>query len=406
MSSPVLDPSADPWRPLDGLRVLELQRTAMAAYAGRLFREYGAEVVLLEDPDAVAEVRAAGPFVPGDADPNGGGLHRYLNAGKLGVAVRDAHPDGRALVQRLAAKADLVIHEYPGDGAAERGLTYAALRAGAPGVVVLGLTPFGADGPYAHWKATENILFALSGRMYIQGQPDRSPLAFAPGAVACQVAATAAGAAIAALWAASEQGEGREVEVSGLEAQLASVDNLLLMWTMGGYETPRGFYPPYTYPTADGNVLLGAVGPKYVGGMAAALGRPDLATDPRFASPVALAEHQLEFDEIVLPFFLGHSRHAVVERMQAHGVMCAPVEPPADVLNNPQYSARGFFQPLDAESAEFNVAGPSFRLQQDVLPPVPAGAPALGQHSGEVLSRWLGLSAAEVSQLALLGAVR
>lgn len=391
------------WSPLAGLRVLELSRTAIGAYTGKLFREYGAEVVLVDDPDFPSEVRQAGPF-PVDAADADGLLHRYLHAGKRGLAVRDAQPDGRALVRRLAAAAQLIIHEQPETGARERGLTYPQLKDENPGAVVLALTPFGQTGPYADWRATENVLFAMSGRMNMQGEPHRMPLAYAPMVVASQIAATAAGVAVAALLEAETTGAGREIDLSALEAQLASVDNLFLAWTMGHYEVPRGFYPPYTYPCADGYVLLGAVGPRYLIGLAAMLDRPNLLVDARFNTPVALAQHQQEFDEIVIPFFLARTRAELVEDLQARGVMCSPLHTAADAPQNPQFTARAFFQPLDRET-DAAAPGPSFRLEADVPPPAPKRAPGTGQHSRAVLRSWLALAEDAIDALAGVGAI-
>ncbi len=395
--------SPGPWRPLEGLRVLELQSGPVAAYAGKLFREYGAEVVLLEDPGMRSEIRSEGPFAPGAAGINDGGLHRYLNAGKLGVSLRDGHPDGRALVRRLALAADLFVHELTAESAASRGLAFAGLHEESAALVVLAITPFGGSGPYAGWKATENVLFAMSGRMHLHGQAGRAPLGYAPMIVSSQIAATAAGAAIAALFEASAGGAGREVEVSGLEAQLASVDTLFLLWTMAGYETPRGFYPPYTYPCADGSVLLGAVGLKYLTGIAQFLGLPGLPADPRFNTPQALAQHQEEFDEIVIPHFLSKTRDEIVASLQGFGTLCAPIIPLEEVPSNPQYRERGFFRPLDTEHPDTAVPGPSFRLDAGVSPPVLPPAPARGQDTAAVLVRWLDCDGSEISELAGLG---
>jgi crotonobetainyl-CoA:carnitine CoA-transferase CaiB-like acyl-CoA transferase len=396
--------TAAAWSPLEGIRVLEISRTTVGAYAGRLFREYGADVVLVEDPADESQTRRYGPFYAPDGETGAGGLHRYLNAGKRGIAVADAHPDGRALIAQLAGSADLVIHELTAPDAKLRGLTHRQLAATRPGVVVLGITPFGEDGPRSHWRATEEILFALSGRMALQGEPQRRPLAYAPVIVSAQIATTACGVAMAALTSAELTGEGGDIDVSGLEAQLCSVDNLFLMWTLGRWEPPRGLYPPYTYPCADSYILLGAVGPRYLAGMARAIGRPELVVDERFSTPVRLAEHQAEFDEIFIPFFLQYGVAELLPKLQDAGVMCAPLHAPAAVLDDAQYAYRGFFQPLDSSSS-LRVPGPEFRLDAGAAPPAPAPAPSLGQHTADVLADWLGIDARQADRLRRLGAL-
>lgn len=393
-----------PWLPLEGLKVLEVSRTATGAYAGKLFREYGAEVVLVEDPGIESPVRSYGPHSTRGAAADGGGLHRYLNAGKKGVSARDASLDGRAVISELASKADVVLHEYVRSEAEARGLTYDQLADANPAVVVVGITPFGEDGPYASWSATEEILFAMSGRMLLQGEPDRHPLNYAPFVVSSQIATTAAGAAIAAVTGAESSGTGCGIDISGLEAQLSSVDNLFLMYTMSGWEPPRGLYPPYTYPTADGAILLGAVGPRFLDGMARAAGHPEITLDPRFSNPTALAEHIGEFDELMLPFFLGHETVELVDILQNHGVLCAPLQSGRTALSDPQYARRKFFQPLDSELPA-PVPGPIFRLESEVPPPVLLPAPWPGQHTVEVLRDWLSAEQETIRNLLELGAI-
>lgn len=394
-----MNPSAGPWEPLSGLRVLEISSTPAGAYAGKLFREYGAEVVTVEDPATESFVRAYGPHAEGSPS-NDGGLHRYLNAGKksVGVGVTSSRLRAGEVVARLAANADIVIHELTREEADERGLTYAQLSKDSPAVVVLAITAFGEDGPRARWRATEEILFAMSGRMILQGEPERHPVNYAPMIVWSQIATTAAGAAIAAQAQAEETGVGCDIDVSGLEAQLSSVDNLFLMWTFSGWEPPRGLYPPYTYPTADGAILLGAVGPRFLDGMARAAGKPELSSDPRFNTPTALAEHIAEFDGEMLPFFLAHETTELVAILQDHGVLCAPLQSGKTALSDPQYTYRRFFQPLDTETPGL-VPGPIARLEADVEPPVPMPAPALGANTAEVLRSWLGMELAEIEQL-------
>ena len=194
------------------------------------------------------------------------------------------------------------------------------------------------------------------------------------------------------------------VDISGIEAQLSSVDNLFLMYTFSGWEPPRGLYPPYTYPTADGSILLGAVGPRFLDGMARAAGQPTISSDPRFNSPMALAEHLAEFDELMLPFFLGHGTVELVALLQNHGVLCAPLQSAQTALHDPQYTHRSFFRPLDTDVSA-RVPGPIFRLDAGVAPPVPDPAPSQGQHTAEVLADWLALDAEKIRRLLELGAV-
>jgi crotonobetainyl-CoA:carnitine CoA-transferase CaiB-like acyl-CoA transferase len=396
--------TSNPWLPLAGLKVLEVSKTAVGAYAGKLFREFGADVVVVEDPDGESPVRSYGPHAIDGGGADQGGLARYLHAGKRSVAIRDGRSDGRSLCADLAARADLVLHEFVKTSAEERGLTYAQLANRNAAVVVVAVTPFGEDGPYASWSATEEVLFAMSGRMRQQGEPQRHPVNYAPFVVSSQIATTAAGAAMAALHRAEETGEGCALDISGLEAQLSSVDNLFLMWTFSRWEPPRGLYPPYTYPTADGLVLLGAVGDKYLQGMARASGHVEIIDDPRFNSPTALAENIAEFDALMLPFFLSHGTVELVQILQDHGVIAAPLQSGKTALGDPQYRHRTFFQPLDRELTAA-VPGPFFRLEADQPPPTPAPAPRVGQHTARVLREWLGCGEASVRQLIELGVV-
>src|SRR5581483_12233746 len=161
--------------PLHGIRVLELGGFVSAPFTGKLLADYGADVIKVEPPDG-DPARRHGPF-PGDhPDAETSALYLYLNTNKRSVVLDLATGDGQAGLRRLARDADLLIENLPPGQLDGWGLGYPVLAGANPRLVVVSLTPYGQDGPYATAPATNLTMFAAGGQMAITGDPDREPL--------------------------------------------------------------------------------------------------------------------------------------------------------------------------------------------------------------------------------------
>src|SRR5262245_53060429 len=160
---------------LAGLQVLECGEMVAAAYATKLLADLGADVIKIEPP-AGDPARQYGPFPGGTANPERSGLYLYLNTNKRSVALDLGRPQGRALLDRLAARADLLVHNFPPPVMDAIGITYDALAAHNPRLVMTSITPFGLRGPRRDWQATDLTLWNAGGIAYLNGSPEAEDL--------------------------------------------------------------------------------------------------------------------------------------------------------------------------------------------------------------------------------------
>ena len=374
---------------LSDVTVLDLSDNIAGAYCGRLVAGFGADVIKVE-PSGIGDwARSVGPFPEDIPNPEKSGLFLHLNAGKRSIELDLEHEDGREALRRLAARADVIIETFPPGFMASMGLGLDVLKGANPSLVMTSITPFGQTGPYRDFRATDFGVFAMSGRMYVHGLPERGPLPYAPDVVWYQVGATAAAATLGGLLVSRLQGVGQQVDVSSQEALIGNVDSRCLFYEYTGVKTSRerwpGGIPQGAYPCQDGYVVMGVGYDVYFRRLCEAMGSPDVAADPRFAESEARSRNAEEFDALFIEWLMQHTKREVFELCQAHKVMCAPVLSFEELMEDPQLLARGFFgrtkHPWIGELPEL---GAPVKMSET---PWRTGltAPLLGEHTREVL---------------------
>ncbi|HEX3915939.1 MAG TPA: CoA transferase [Caulobacteraceae bacterium] len=361
--------------PLSGLRVVELADGVAAAYCGRQFATWGADVVVLE-PEAGAPLRRAQPFA---TDPRGTQhslLWLYVAANKRALA--DGLPRREAL-DALLSGADIFVTDYTDDRLAVLGVTLAGLSRSHPHLSIVSITPFGLSGPYAGFEASELVVQALSGYMASNGDMGRPPLRL-PGHIGAYLAGVNGFVgALAAYYAKARGGRGDVVEVSEMET-LSSITPFLRIEYMGG-DKVRGGGPESgvrLFPCKDGYVSLSPL----VAGEHARLCQ--VLDIPEGAIPAdLLTGPAAEVIRRAFAFFAQYTREktadAVFNGLEALGVMCGKLHAPADLLQLEQLRARQFYRTIehpDLGPAPF--AGPAARLANG-RPAPPAPAPAAGE---------------------------
>jgi crotonobetainyl-CoA:carnitine CoA-transferase CaiB-like acyl-CoA transferase len=369
------------------VRVLDLADLA-GAFAGRLLVGLGAEVIRIEPPGG-DPLRASDPLA-----------FAHWHAGKRSVTLDLATPRGLERVRRLAATADVVLDSGPPRRLDALGAGWTALAAVNPALVLVSITPFGADGPRAAWRATSLVLSALGGMAWLSGPPDGPPLD-APREQAYQLAgAVGAIGALLGLRARRRTGRGQLVEVAVQEVVAATLEYGTLRYVHEGVVHRRtgNRYPhvPHgVFPSRDGHVAGGFGGsPRMWDGLLAWMQEAGAARDlgeARFGDePTRLAARQHIFAAIEA-FTAGFTKEAFHREAQRRRLPWAPVARAEDLLASPQLRARGFFVAVEVDGRPLEDVGFAFGFPEGRRPtrlvvPAPGEAdaecPAAGAGEG------------------------
>jgi len=378
--------------PLDGVRIVELATGVAGPFAGRFLADAGAEVIKIEPPGG-DPARGEGPF-PGDVvDPERSGAFLYLNTNKRALVADCGRAEDRDLLVALLDDAAVVIEGEGHAALGAWGLDDATVARRWPSLCRVSVTGFGLDGPYAGWRSSEIVAFAMGGPMHTMGLEGREPHRMAGTVIRMQCGNMAALATLAALTVAERSGRGVRVDVSNFETQAGSIDRRLpyLVWhrftgrpigRQGGHRA--GLIPAGVYPADDGYVQVLAA-PGWLSRLAELLGDEEVIA--RFADPDWMDDDELPvlFDTALHVWTLGRDRYRAQEEAQASGLGVMAVNTPLDVLADPQFLARGFWQQLDHPVAgRYTVPGAPFRMPGAFVLRRPA--PTLDQHGPEIRS--------------------
>jgi crotonobetainyl-CoA:carnitine CoA-transferase CaiB-like acyl-CoA transferase len=399
--------------PLAGLRVLDLGTRIAAPFCAGLLGEQGADVIKVEQPGSGDFMREIGPFVDTDEGPYSL-FWSVEGRGRRSVTIDLRREEGQDLFRRLAAGCDVVCENFR-PGTLER--WHIAPADLAPHLVVVRISAFGQDGPYAQRPGLDRLGIGYGGLLHLTGDPDRPPVR--PGVTTSDylTGVFAAQAATAALYR-RDAGRGAEAGRGAvIDACLYASVLRILEWTVAGYDrlgivreregNRLGTSAPLdNYPTADGKyVCLVAGSDVNYARLCRAMGREDLIGDPRFAT---LRDRAARSDEIngIVAGWTATLPAAQVERLAVeHDVPVATAYTAADIAADPHMAARG-----DLVTVADPVAGPVLQQAAAVRlageeRDVPAGAPRLGQHTREVLAELVGLGDDELDELVADGVI-
>lgn len=401
------DGAATATGPLAGLRVLEMGQLIAGPFAGQLLGDLGADVVKVEDPTAGDPIRSWGRELP-----QGESLWwSVIGRNKQSVTLNLRSSEGQGLARRLAAEADVLIENFR-PGTMERwGLGYEDLKKLNPGLVMVRVSGFGQDGPYASRPGYGAIGEAMGGLRYVVGDPSTPPSRTGISIGDTLAAMFATIGALAALREREATGLGQVVDSAIYEAVLGVMESLVPEWTTAGFQRERTgailpkIAPSNVYPTSDdGWILIAANQDTVFRRLAEAMGRPELGEDPRFTTHVARGEHQQELDDIVADFTRALSLAEAEALLNEHGVPNGRIYRPRDMVEDPHFAARGTITEV-----EHPVLGTV--AMQNVFPRLSRSAgqvrwpgPRLGEHTDQVLRR-IGLTDEQVTALHEAGVV-
>ncbi|MGW0364686.1 CaiB/BaiF CoA transferase family protein [Streptomyces sp. NPDC002990] len=394
--------------PLSDIRVIETGTLLAGPFCGQLLGDHGAEVIKLEDPGRGDPMRQWGR-----ERPYGKSLWWPVVArNKKSVTCDLRRQEGQALVRRLVAHADVLVENFR-PGTLERwGLGFEELSAVNPGLVMVRVTGYGQNGPYAPRAGFGSIGEAMGGIRHITGEPDRPPSRAGISLGDALAGTMAAYGAVMALHARARTGTGQIVDSALYEAVLAYMESLLPEWEVGGYQRERtgpvlpNVAPSNVYPTADGAAVLIAANQDTVfRRLTEVMDRTDLAEDPQYATHTARGAHQSELDDLIATWTVGQEADALLGALHAAGVPAGKTFTAADMLTDPHFAAR---------EAIVRLPHPDFGdiPMQNVVPKLSGtpGAvrwvgPELGAHNDEIYGDLLGLTRGERDELAADGVI-
>ncbi len=391
--------------PLEGVRVLDLGTRIAAPFCAGLLGEMGADVVKIEQPGRGDFMREIGPFLPTD-DGEGYSLFWAIEGrGRRSVTLDLRREEGQDLFRRLAATADVVVENFrPG--------TLEQWHIGPtdldPTLVVVRISAFGQDGPYAARPGLDRMGIGYGGLLQLTGYPDRPPVRVGVTISDYLTGVFSAHAAVSALYARDARRSGKGAVI---DAALYGAPLRILEWTIAAYDRMgvvreregnrlANSAPLDNYPTADGKyVCIVAGSDANFGRLCKAMDRLDLLDDPRFTKLVDRAKHGDEINGIVSEWTGARTAADIEEACVVCDVPVATAYTAADMFADPHFAARG-----DLVEVDDAVAGPTrqqapFPRFAGDRPLAPSGAPRLGEHTREVFGDVLGLSDAELDAL-------
>lgn len=391
--------------PLTGVRVLDLTRVLAGPFTTMLLADLGAEVVKVEEPGVGDESRRIGPFA--------NGVSTYfisINRGKKGLTLNLKSQAGRRVFLDLVKQADILVENFRPGVMRKLALDYATLRTVQPRLVYAACSGFGQTGPYAERPAYDMIVQGMGGVMSITGELGGPPVRVGVSIGDLAAALFTGFGILAALAHARATGEGQMVDVGMLDCQVAILENAIMRTLVTG-EVPRplgsrhpSIAPFEAFPAADGQVIL-AVGTKQWERFCQAIGRPELADHPHFATNALRADHVDELCEILTPITRQKPVDVWIKEMEAIGIPCGPVNTVDQVIQDPQVRAREMIvRLLDPEAGSVCVAG--IPIKMSATPgAIQGSAPRLGEDTEAVLADWLHLPPDTVAELRKSGVV-
>jgi crotonobetainyl-CoA:carnitine CoA-transferase CaiB-like acyl-CoA transferase len=374
-----------------GLRVLDLGQGVAAPYCAMLLAMHGAEVIKLE-PLAGDWSRGLGMRY-GDHTA----MSAHYNRGKRSLALDLKARAAREIAVTLAARADIVIEGFRPGVAARLGLGYEALRAQNPRLLYLSVSGFGQDGPYTALPCTDSVAQAFSGLMSVNLGNDGAPHRIGAIIVDTLTGLYAAQALGVALYARERSGEGRRIEVSLAQCAAAILGHKLAEHVLEGGSPRQLNTPTGAYRTRDGWIMVALVREEQYARLMSALGRPDLANDPRFADFAARAAHAAVLGDIIGRIIAADTTEAWLSRLREADILADRVNGFDDWLADPHIVATGGAIGVEQSGmGQFPTPRtPGIPLAVDAgMPP----APAIGEHGAAILAE-IGIDAATIARL-------
>ncbi|HEY8872129.1 MAG TPA: CaiB/BaiF CoA-transferase family protein [Stellaceae bacterium] len=386
--------------PLQGIRVVDLTRVLAGPFATQSLGDLGAEILKIEPPGGGDETRRFPPFVAGES-------HYFLgiNRNKKSLVIDLSQEAGADILRRLVARADILVENYRPGVMNRLGLGYETLAVLNPRLIYCAISGFGLSGPLSDKPSFDIVTQALTGALSINGERGHMPVKlgiplgdmcggiFGPMAI------------LAALHERTQTGRGRLIDISLYDGLIGMLGYFAQLAFITGEDPPPmgsshpNIVPYGSFPASDGSIIIAVLSESFWGKLCDALERPDLAEDPRFATPSLRRDRRDEVDRLIAEVTCTRTVAEWQERLTTFDVPHAPVLGVTAALAHPHAQAREM-----VVTAQHATAGPLPLVGRPIKfpgsPQSPSTAPpTLGQHTAQVLRDELGYSEAEIAAL-------
>ena len=399
---------------LVGIKVLEIT-DASGAYCGKLLADMGADVIKIEPPGGDPS-RGLAPFLQDEPGPNRSLFFLYHNTSKRGITLDYTQPEGRAVFQKLARQADLILESLPPGFLAQQGLGYEDLATERPDIVFTSISGFGQTGPHRDWQCTDLVAGAMGGSLYVTGDAEDPPVSLAGQQNAFMASTTAAASSLIALRHAHQSGQGQHVDISMQETTLAVshisgvgkwLDDGIIPKRVGSGLTAS--VPSGAYPCRDGRIYLMVNRPAHWAALAQWIheetGNQEVL-DPLFEGP---SSRRIEYRELLDLFIQELTQKHLVDHIfhegQRRHIAFTPLYSPREVVEDAHLAARHFFASMPHPEVG-SVLMPGAPYHHSATPwAIRRCAPRLGEHNHEIFCNELGLRPEKLHQLIEQGVV-
>ena len=390
---------------LQGLRVVEMGQLIAGPFCGQLLGDMGADVIKVEPPGAGDPMRDWGQ---GSDKVN----WEVIARNKRSVSANLRIPEGQSLVRQLIARADILVENFKPGTLEKWGLGPDLLQADNPGLIIARMSGYGQTGPYSDRAGFGGIGEAMGGWRHIVGEPDRPPSRMGVSIGDSLTATFGCMGILAALHVREKTGKGQVVDAALYESVLQVMESLVPEYAHMGLIRERsgsflpGIAPSNVYSCKDGDYMIGANKDSLWVRLAEAMGRPELGSDPRYATHLARGTNQIELDALINEWTRTLTIDEVDALMIAYSIPAGRVYRAPEMLADPHFAAREAI--IEVETERFG----KLKMQNAFpkLSATPSGvrrpAPsAVGQHNGEVYGELLGLGSGELADLQTVGAI-
>lgn len=390
--------------PLAGIKVLDLSRVLAGPWCTQMLGDLGAEVIKIEQPGEGDDTRKWGPpFLPDGSGDSG--YYLCANRNKRSVAIDIARPEGQDLIRQLAEQADVVVENFRVGGLAKYGLDYPALRAIKPDLIYCSITGFGQTGPDKDKGGYDFLIQGMSGLMSVTGDAGGPPLKVGIPVSDLTTGLYATISILAALQHRSRTGEGQQIDLALLDAQVAMLANQASNWLNGGVEPKRmgnqhpTIVPYQDFACADGDVLIALGNDRQFRDLMVVLGLPELGTDPRFAASADRSDNREALFAAIKPVIAEWNSADLIAALEGAKLPGGQINSIPEALVQPQIEARGLVHQLARDDGT-PVRFLGFPAKLSASPATYRHAPPRSaQDTRVVLADELGLSEAKLDRL-------